>query len=59
MAYTAKKPELAESSEQLRTRIPGWGADLDPADRPSVPREQFLETGARWEPRPTATSSCT
>ena len=26
-----------ESSEQLRARIPGWGVDLDPADRPSVP----------------------
>jgi hypothetical protein len=27
------------SSEELRARIPGWGADLDPADRPSFPRE--------------------
>ena len=22
-------------------RIPGWGADLDPEDRPSCPRERF------------------
>jgi hypothetical protein len=27
------------SAAELRARIPGWGADLDPADRPSVPRE--------------------
>jgi hypothetical protein len=49
MAYTAKKPPLAESSEQLRARIPGWGVDLDPKDRPSVPRERFDPTGAHWE----------
>jgi hypothetical protein len=49
--YTPAKPELAESSEQLRARIPGWGADLDPADRPSYPRERFdpTLTGAHWE----------
>src|SRR3954447_20082500 len=29
MAYTPEKPPLAESSDQLRARIPGWGADLD------------------------------
>jgi hypothetical protein len=49
MAYTAKKPQLAESSDELRARIPGWGADLDPKDRPSVPRERFDPTGAHWE----------
>jgi len=51
VAYTADKPPLAESSEQLRARIPGWGADLDPADRPAVPRERFDPgaTGAHWE----------
>ncbi|NYJ01622.1 hypothetical protein HNR19_002320 [Nocardioides thalensis] len=27
------------SADDLRARIPGWGADLDPADRPSHPRE--------------------
>jgi hypothetical protein len=37
------------SSEELRARIPGWGADLDPKDRPSVPRERTdLPTGAHW-----------
>ena len=41
MAYTSEKPPLVESSEQLRARIPGWGVDLDPKDRPSVPKLQY------------------
>jgi len=52
MACTPEKPPLAESSDQLRARIPGWGADRDPRDRPSVPRELHLEpreNGAHWE----------
>ncbi len=51
MAYTSEKPPLATSSDELRARIPGWGADLDPADRPSVPREVFDpdNTGAHWD----------
>ncbi|HEX8344536.1 MAG TPA: hypothetical protein VF657_07285 [Actinoplanes sp.] len=51
MAYTADKPKLAESSDELRARIPGWGVDLDPKDRPSVPKEKFDPdlNGARWE----------
>ncbi len=51
MAYTADKPAVVESPEQLRARIPGWGADLDPNDRPSVPRERFdpTLTGAHWD----------
>jgi hypothetical protein len=51
MAYTADKPPLAETSDQLRARIPGWGVDLDPKDRPSVPRERFApgSTGAHWD----------
>ena len=51
MVYTAAKPELAPSDATLRARIPGWGADLDPADRPSVPRERFDPqlSGAHWE----------
>jgi hypothetical protein len=51
MAYTPEKPKLAESSDELRARIPGWGVDLDPRDRPSVPREKFDPTlsGAHWE----------
>jgi hypothetical protein len=51
MPYGPDKPPLAETSEQLRARIPGWGVDLDPKDRPSVPRLQFQEdlSGAHWE----------
>lgn len=51
MTYTPQKPPIAESSEQLRNRIPGWGVDLNPSDRPSVPKLQFQEdfTGAHWE----------
>ncbi len=51
MAYTADKPALAESSDELRARIPGWGVDLDPKDRPSVPRERFDAdlSGAHWD----------
>ncbi|MCW2760400.1 MAG: hypothetical protein JWR85_601 [Marmoricola sp.] len=51
MTYTPHKPPLAESSDELRARIPGWGADLDVSDRPSVPRERFDPTfaGAHWE----------
>jgi hypothetical protein len=48
--YIAGKPEPRESTEQLRARIPGWGVDLDPADRPSFPREQpGIQTGAHWD----------
>ena len=49
MPYTASKPPLPESVEELRARIPGWGADLDPAHRPAFPREVSLPTGAHWE----------
>ncbi|GIF17010.1 hypothetical protein [Actinoplanes teichomyceticus] len=51
MAYTPDKPKLTETVEELRARIPGWGADLDPKDRPSVPREVFDPefSGAHWE----------
>jgi hypothetical protein len=51
MPYTAEKPRLRESVDELRARIPGWGVDLDPADRPSVPMHQFdpHATGAHWD----------
>lgn len=49
MAYTAEKPAVARSSEELRRSIPGWGVDLDPKDRPAVPKERFnAATGAHW-----------
>jgi hypothetical protein len=40
MPYTAEKPGVAPSRDELRQRVPGWGVDLDPADRPSVPQER-------------------
>ncbi|TFV51560.1 hypothetical protein [Blastococcus sp. TF02A-35] len=51
MTYTPHKPPIAESPDELRKRIPGWGVDLDAKDRPSVPKLQFQEdfTGAHWE----------
>ena len=36
------------TSDELRARIPGWGVDLDPRDRPSYPRER-LEPAGRWD----------
>jgi hypothetical protein len=47
-AYTPDHPP-APASDELRARIPGWGADLDKNDRPSVPKLKFLETGAHWD----------
>ncbi|KDN22503.1 hypothetical protein [Amycolatopsis rifamycinica] len=51
MTYTSERPPIAESSGSLRARIPGWGADLDPKDRPSVPKLQWQEdkSGAHWD----------
>ena len=51
MVYTKDKPSLPETFDELRARIPGWGVDRDPADRPSVPRLQLdpNRTGAHWE----------
>lgn len=51
MPYTSDPPQRRESNDELRARIPGWGADLDPKDRPAVPRERFDvdATGAHWD----------
>jgi len=48
--YTAQQP-VPPPAEELRARIPGWGVDLDPKDRPSVPQARLdLEaSGAHWE----------
>lgn len=50
MAYTAEKPKNARQSDELRQTIQGWGVDLDPKDRPAVPKEHFNPegTGAHW-----------
>jgi hypothetical protein len=47
-AYTAEHPPVPDS-DMLRQRIPGWGADLDKADRPSVPKLSFIPNGAHWD----------
>jgi hypothetical protein len=52
MVYTPNKPSASYDPEELAARIPGWGVDRDPKDRPSVPKEQFFEPkelGAHWE----------
>jgi hypothetical protein len=51
MAYVAQKPAPTRSSNELRESIPGWGVDLDPANRPAVPKEHFNPqgTGAHWD----------
>jgi hypothetical protein len=51
MPYTAERPPARETADQLRARIPGWGADADPKDRPSYPRERrdLEPTGAHWD----------
>src|SRR3954464_1636951 len=49
MAYTREKPRTARDTDELRRTIQGWGVDLDPADRPSTPKESLQETGAHWD----------
>jgi len=49
-AYVRDKRTPPPSRDELRARVPGWGVDLDPADRPSHPKLQYpAETGAHWE----------
>jgi hypothetical protein len=50
-AYVRDKRTPPPSREELRARIPGWGADLDPLDRPSYPKLRYAPdiTGAHWD----------
>src|ERR671917_377067 len=50
-AYVKDERTTRETPEQLRARIPGWGVDLDPADRPSHPKLRYApdSTGAHWD----------
>jgi len=49
-AYVRDKRTPPPTREELRARIPGWGADLDPADRPSYPKLQYpADAGAHWD----------
>jgi hypothetical protein len=46
--YTSAHPPVPDSNE-LRARIPGWGADLELDDRPSVPKLRHdIDSGAHW-----------
>jgi hypothetical protein len=49
--YMPGEPRRRVDREELRSRIPGWGADLDPADRPAVPKLRYDPegSGAHWE----------
>lgn len=52
MPYTVSPHLRRVDRDALRARIPGWGADLDPADRPSYPKELTLtpeDNGAHWD----------
>src|SRR3712207_1737638 len=50
-AYVRDKRTAPPSRDELRARIPGWGADLDPADRPGYPKLNYAPdtTGAHWD----------
>jgi hypothetical protein len=47
-AYTADHPPVPDK-DSLKARIPGWGADLNKEDRPSVPKLKFIDSGAWWD----------
>lgn len=51
MAYTAAKPRIAPPRSVLESTVVGWGVDLDPKNRPGVPKENFNPggTGAHWD----------
>lgn len=51
MTYAPDKPPPRETVEELRARVPGWGVDLDPADRPSHPKLAYQDdlSGAHWQ----------
>src|SRR4051794_10194494 len=49
MAYTREKPLTVPPRDELQRTIPGWGVDLNPADRPSYPKEVLSDTGAHWD----------
>ncbi|MFH6690601.1 hypothetical protein QVL82_17465, partial [Cellulosimicrobium funkei] len=49
--YVAGPARRPVDADALRARVPGWGVDLDPRDRPSYPREVYdpAATGAHWD----------
>lgn len=49
MPYESTKPMLAPTPEELRERIPGWGADSAPEHRRTwQERADIADTGAHW-----------
>ncbi|MFC7788557.1 hypothetical protein ACU045_06205 [Microbacterium sp. MAHUQ-60] len=49
MPYESAKPDLTPSTEELRARIPGWGADNAPEHRRTwQQRDDLGPTGAHW-----------
>jgi hypothetical protein len=49
MPYEATKPLLAPTADELRARIPGWGADAAPEHRRTwQQRDDIGDTGAHW-----------
>lgn len=49
MPYEARKPILAPTADELRARIPGWGADSAPEHRRTwQQRDDIGDTGAHW-----------
>ena len=49
MGYRREHPRTGPDTDELRRTVPGWGVDLRPEDRPSVPKERFEPTGAHWD----------
>jgi hypothetical protein len=51
LPYRASTTRATPPLDEVRSRIPGWGVDLDWRDRPAVPMEQFDpgRTGAHWD----------
>lgn len=49
MPYESEHPRLSPTVDQLRERIPGWGADAAPEHRGTADeREDLGPTGAHW-----------
>lgn len=48
----AENDRLNARTAEAKSRVPGWGADLDPKDRPAVPKERAPRgggSGAHWD----------
>ncbi|MGW9626558.1 hypothetical protein [Microbacterium sp. NPDC055521] len=49
MPYESVKPDRSPSNDELRARIPGWGADADAEHRRTwQQRDDIGDTGAHW-----------